>query len=247
MIQIDKQAPVSPSCRWLTEFRPAANNIRKQVEPAPLASTVPALRAGTIPPALCFQPIPIPDMSDPTTPAPTDAADFAGGAETRPDFPQNADPLTEALHEAGYWKDVAMRAAAELENYRKRVARDMQEAAKYSNASLLESLLPVLDNFDYGMQAAKQEAEGSNLYIGLSMVLKQIQDFLTSQGVQEIPSVGHRFDPNIHEAVSQTPSATAPEGIVLQQVRRGYKLRERLLRPASVVVSSGAAAAAPQS
>ncbi len=158
-----------------------------------------------------------------------------------------ADPLNQALMDAAQWKDAAHRAAAELDNYRKRTARDLQETVKYANAGLLESLLPVLDNFDYGMAAAKAESEGSNLYVGLSMVLRQVQDFLKDQGVQEITAIGAPFDPNLHEAVSTEASATVAEGSVISQTRKGYKLRDRLLRPASVVVSSGPAPAASPS
>jgi molecular chaperone GrpE len=157
------------------------------------------------------------------------------------------DPLNQALMDAAQWKDAAHRAAAELDNYRKRTARDLQETIKYANAGLLESLLPVLDNFDYGMAAAKAESEGSNLYIGLSMVLRQVQDFLKDHGVEEITAVGAPFDPNLHEAVSTEASATVAEGSVISQTRKGYKLRDRLLRPASVVVSSGPAPAASPS
>ena len=164
-----------------------------------------------------------------------DVNDFSG-AEAEPD------PLNQALMEAAQWKDAAHRAAAELDNFRKRTARDLQETVKYANAGLLESLLPVLDNFDYGMAAAKAESEGSNLYVGLSMVLRQVQDFLKDNGVEEISAVGMPFDPNLHEAVSQQPSGTVAEGSVISQTRRGYKLRDRLLRPASVIVSSGPAA-----
>lgn len=181
-------------------------------------------------------------MSEPTSPTDPlkpsedlDVNDFSG-AEAEPD------PLNQALMEAAQWKDAAHRAAAELDNFRKRTARDLQETVKYANAGLLESLLPVLDNFDYGMAAAKAESEGSNLYVGLSMVLRQVQDFLKDNGVEEISAVGMPFDPNLHEAVSQQPSGTVAEGSVISQTRRGYKLRDRLLRPASVIVSSGPAA-----
>lgn len=179
---------------------------------------------------------------DPSIPAGSPLDEF----DNTPDVLEpeaDPDPLNQALMEAAQWKDAAHRAAAELDNYRKRTARDLQENTKYANGSLLESLLPVLDNFDYGMQAAKAESEGSNLYIGLSMVLRQVQDFLKDNGVVEIPTAGVAFDPNLHEAVSQQPSPTVPEGGILSQTRKGYKLRDRLLRPASVIVSSGPSAA----
>jgi molecular chaperone GrpE len=151
---------------------------------------------------------------------------------------QDIDPLNQALTEAAQWKEVAMRTAAELDNYRKRMAREMQDSARFANAGLLESLLPILDNFEYGLQAAKAESEKSNLYVGLSMVLKQIQDFLRDQGVEEITATGV-FDPNLHEAMNQQPSDKVPEGRILYQTRKGYRLRDRLIRPASVVLSSG--------
>ena len=181
------------------------------------------------------EPTPSFDPDQPTG-QPTDSADAF------PDIlePEAApDPLNEALMAAAQWKDAAHRSAAELDNYRKRTARDLSETVKYANASLLESLLPVLDNFDYGMTAARAESEGSNLYLGLSMVLRQVQDFLKDNGVEEIPTAGAAFDPKFHEAVSQQASDTVPEGGILSQTRKGYKLRDRLLRPASVIVSSG--------
>ena len=182
-------------------------------------------------------------MSETTTPAdpaftemlPEDADILE--PETAPD------PLNQALMEAAQWKDAAHRAAAELDNYRKRTARDLSETVKYANGSLLESLLPVLDNFDYGMQAARAESENSNIFIGLGMVLRQVQDFLKDNGVEEIAAVGATFNPNMHEAVSQQASESVGEGTVLAQTRKGYKLRDRLLRPASVIVSSGPAPA----
>jgi len=151
-----------------------------------------------------------------------------------------ADPLNQALMDAAQWKEVALRTAAELDNYRKRMAREMQETARYANAGVLESLLPILDNFEYGLTAAKAENEKSNLYIGLSMVLKQVHDFLRDQGADEIVASG-KFDPNVHEAMTQQPSDTVPEGNIIYSTRKGYRLRDRLLRPASVVLSSGPA------
>lgn len=138
------------------------------------------------------------------------------------------------------WKELAARNQAELENFRKRMAREKQEAIQYANASLLESLLPVLDNFEFGLQAAQGESEGSQIFLGMQMVKKQMDDFLSNQGVEEIAADGKEFDPNWQEAVGQEASDEVPEGSVIRTVRRGFKLGNRLLRAGSVVVSTGA-------
>lgn len=184
----------------------------------------------------------------PETTPPTDAeavpstaapAEEATAAENAPP----ADPMVLLAQEAERWKDLAYRSQAELDNFRKRSAREAQEARAYANADLLRSLFPILDNFDMGLEAARAESEKSMIFMGMSMVNRQIQDFLRDSGVQEIEALGKTFDPNLHEAVAQEASATVPEGAVVRVTRRGYKLRDRLLRAASVIVSSGAAAA----
>lgn len=140
------------------------------------------------------------------------------------------------------WKDVAARAQADLDNFRKRMARERTEAIQYANRSLLEQLLPIVDSFEMGLQMATQAEGGSSMILqGLSMVQKQIQDFLSNEGVETVPSDGSVFDPNIHEAIKQEPHPTTPEGVILYTLRPGYRLRERLLRAANVVVSSGPA------
>jgi len=138
------------------------------------------------------------------------------------------------------YKDAALRAAADLDNYRKRVSRERDESIKYANAGFLERLIPVLDNFELGLQAARNASEAAAIVDGLSMVYKQLQDFLASTGVETIDALGQTFDPNLHEALAQEESHEVPEGKVIRQVRRGYRLRDRLLRPANVVVSKGA-------
>jgi len=148
------------------------------------------------------------------------------------DAPEEADPEAEVRR----WKEVAHRTAADLENFRKRAAREREESLRYANQSLLEELLPVLDNFEMGMQAAAQE-EGSMIYVGMEMVRKQLAEFLANSGVREIEAEGKPFDPNLHDAVSQEVAEDVEEGTVLRVARRGYLLRERLLRPASVVVA----------
>jgi len=148
---------------------------------------------------------------------------------------QAMDPWEELEAEAARWKEISLRTAAEIDNLRKRTAREREDAIRYANQRLLEELLPVIDNFEMGMQAASQDTS-SMIYIGMDMVRRQLQEFLTSQGVEEIPTTG-LFDPNLHDAVAQEDCSAGEEGRILKVTRRGYKLRDRLLRPASVVVS----------
>jgi molecular chaperone GrpE len=140
------------------------------------------------------------------------------------------------------FRDLALRSQADFENYKKRSAREKEQAVKYANSALLERLMPVVDNFELGLEAARGEGESSPVFSGMSMVLKQLMDFLTEQGLQPIDATGQKFDPNLHEAIAHEPSDQFPEGIVIRQTRRGYRMKDRLLRPSSVVVSSGRAA-----
>jgi molecular chaperone GrpE len=148
--------------------------------------------------------------------------------------------ITALQAEVEKYKDAALRGRAEFDNYRKRVVREKEDAIRYANSSLFETLLPILDNFELGLGAAKTAPEAANIVLGLEMVRKQLEDFLRSNGVEVIDALGQEFDPNFHEAVGQEASAEVAEGVVLRQLRRGFKLRDRLLRPASVVVSKGA-------
>jgi molecular chaperone GrpE len=191
-----------------------------------------------------------PTDSPPDTPVPP-TSDAAENQETtatsntcestaaEPPAPQ--DPLASALADAERWKDLAYRNAAELDNFRKRMARETQEARSYANAELLRSLFPILDNFEMGLEAARAESEKSVIFMGMSMVHRQIVDFLRESGVQELSPAGQAFDPNSHDAVSQEASDSVPEGVVLRVARKGYLLKDRLLRPATVIVSSGRA------
>src|SRR3954470_14071232 len=140
------------------------------------------------------------------------------------------------------FRDLALRSQADFDNYKKRAQREKEDAIKYANSSLLERLIAIVDNFELGLSAARGEGENSAIFSGMSMVLKQLTDFLADNGLQPIDAAGQRFDPNLHEAIAHEPSASVPEGTVIRQMRRGYRLKDRLLRPSSVVVSSGAPA-----
>ncbi len=141
--------------------------------------------------------------------------------------------------EAAKLKDLALRARADLDNFRKRALREKEEAIRYANNGLLERLLPVIDNFELGLDAAKNAADTVSILQGMSMVHKQLQDFLKNNGLEEVQAEGEAFDPNKHDAVSQEFSAEVPEGHVVRQVRKGYKIKDRLVRASSVIVSKG--------
>lgn len=137
-----------------------------------------------------------------------------------------------------HW-DRFVRLTADFDNFKKRAAREKQDAIKFANESLLEKLIPALDNFDMAMAAASanKESNTDSLRAGIGMVYNQLRGTLKDAGLEEIDATGKAFDPNLHEAVSQQETPDAAEGQVLQQLRKGYKLRERLLRPATVIVA----------
>lgn len=152
---------------------------------------------------------------------------------------ESEDASTAVAAEAAKYKDLYLRSQADFDNFRKRAGRDKEEAIRYSNSALLERLLPILDNFELGLEAARQSPDASGIIQGMSMVQKQLADFLQEHGVEVLSAEGTTFDPNLHEAVGQEASETVAEGIVVRQLRRGFKLRDRLLRPATVIVSKG--------
>jgi molecular chaperone GrpE len=189
---------------------------------------------------------------DPTDPTATELPADPLSPEVTPEATEATeaaplDPLEAALAEASKWKDQAYRHAAELDNFRKRMSREALETRQYANADLLRGLLPIMDTFDMGLESARQENDKSIIYIGMNMVGRQIVDFLKECGVTEvIPAAGSTFDPHQHDALSQEVSDTVAEGTVLRCTRKGFKLKERLLRAANVVVSSGPAKAEPE-
>lgn len=153
--------------------------------------------------------------------------------------PKEAVQLQEKAAKADELRDQLLRMAADMDNLRKRAAREKQDAIRYANEAMLEKLVPVLDNFEMAMLATAS-AEGASvdaLKTGVTMILSQFKNVLAEAGLEEIEAQGKPFDPNVHEAVSQQVNNDVPEGQVMQQLRKGYKLKDRLLRPASVVVA----------
>lgn len=155
---------------------------------------------------------------------------------------QLADLQAKAAKSDEHW-DRYVRSVAELENYRKRAAREKTDATQFANESLMQKLLPVLDNFDMALAAAGGPSTTiESLCTGISMIQGQLRQALADAGLEEITALGGAFDPNLHEAVAQQPSEEVAEGQVLHQVRKGYRLKGRLLRPAGVVVAGTPAA-----
>jgi len=171
-----------------------------------------------------------------------DTTDAAESAEAKAAEQTEESLLTQLQGDIERFRDHALRTQADFDNFRKRAAREKDDAIKYANASFLDRLIPILDNFELGLNAARGSAADSPILAGMDMVSKQLFDFLASCGVEAVNAKGQPFDPNLHEAVAQEESATVADGVVIRQLRKGYKLRDRLLRPSTVVVSKGAPA-----
>ncbi|MCU1300877.1 MAG: GrpE protein [Candidatus Sulfotelmatobacter sp.] len=131
--------------------------------------------------------------------------------------------------------DRLARTQAEFENTRKRLAREQDEFKELALADAIKSLLPVLDGFDWALQAPYQNVE--EFRAGIDLIRKQLQDSLSSLGLRPIQANGEPFDPHLHEAVEVVDTKVAEDNHVLKDVRRGYKLKDRLLRPAMVLVA----------
>jgi molecular chaperone GrpE len=188
--------------------------------------------------------MPAPETTDPLN-NPTDAQP-APDAKSAPDpaipppIPTPADALVAAKAEAAANLDKYLRAVADLENFRRRTVREKDELRVLATGRIVEDILPALDNLALGLAAAKQpKADLKSLVGGIDMVLAQLRSALANHGLKEINPTGQMFDPHQHESISHQPSADVKEEHVLTVVRTGYSLNGRLVRPASVVLSSG--------
>ena len=185
-------------------------------------------------------------MSKPETEPPLPETHDAVPAPLPPPTPEQIEEFKSRAAKADENWDRLLRTTADLDNFKKRAAREKAEAAQYAAFSLLQKILPVLDNFEMALAAA-QNAQGDKLasfQSGVTMIQQQLKSAIAESGLEEIDATDKDFDPTLHEAISQQESADVPEGRVLQQVRKGYKLKERLLRPATVIVAKAPAAKA---
>ena len=135
--------------------------------------------------------------------------------------------------------DKYLRLAAEFDNYKRLAQRDQRDHIRFGNEQLLKELLPVVDNLERAIKAAKGSKSPDGLVQGVDLTLKQLQGVLGKFGVQSIPTMGQPFDPSGHQAVASVPSTEIPDQHVVEEFQRGYRLHDRILRPAMVTVSSG--------
>ena len=138
-------------------------------------------------------------------------------------------------------QDRLLRLQADFENYRKRMDREKKDWIAFAGEKLILEMLPVLDHFELGLADSAKSGAPAAFTAGFQLVCNQFRAALEKAGVQAIDAEGAAFDPNLHEAITHLPSDTVPEGHVATQTRRGYKLGDKLLRAAQVVVSSGPA------
>ena len=139
------------------------------------------------------------------------------------------------------YEDRYLRSVADLDNFRKRAIREKEDIRRLANATLIEDLLPIMDNFALGLAAAQDQPEAKSITEGFALVSNQLTEVLKQNGVEELDPLGEPFDPNSHECVAQQASETVPEDHIIAVNRKGYLLNKRLLRPAHVLVSSGTA------
>lgn len=130
--------------------------------------------------------------------------------------------------------DRLARTQAEFENARRRAVKEQQEFRDFAAADAIKSLLPVVDSFERALKAKSESAEFRN---GVELIYKQLQDALAKLGVQAVPAKGEQFDPRVHEAIEMVETSDANDHEVLEELQRGYKIKDRLLRPAMVKVA----------
>lgn len=156
------------------------------------------------------------------------------GGEQSPD---EAVPETSAT-DTEDWKDKFLRARAELANFQRRSEKDRNDALRYANAGLVRALLPVIDDIERIIAAGREHKDSADQIIeGIQLTLDNCLKALRQFGIEAIDAKDQPFDPQVHEAMMQQPSAEHDERVVLQELARGYKLHDRVLRPAKVIVS----------
>ncbi len=153
----------------------------------------------------------------------------------------NASDADKTVAELQEYKDKFVRLFAEFENFRRRSAKEHFELIAVANAKLLGKLTEVQDNFNLAFDPKLKAANPEDFEKGVRLIYNKFKDILSDEGLTEVDPVGEEFDPNLHEAVMQQPSDTVPENDILQVLQKGYKLKNKILKHAKVIVSTGKA------
>ncbi|MFI4876533.1 MAG: nucleotide exchange factor GrpE [Blastopirellula sp. JB062] len=187
---------------------------------------------------------PSPEEKQPTVDESQEVAGAVDEALADDSLEGDANQLREDL--AGAERRILL-AQADMENLRKRMRREMDDTIKYADVPLITELLPVIDNLNRAIESAGQSQEEAGIVTGVKMVAQGMHDVLGRRGCKMIEALGQPFDPNLHDAILQQPSDEVAAGHVLMVTQNGYQLHDRVIRPAQVIVSTGAAAAESES
>ena len=175
-------------------------------------------------------------MSDDSTPEAPSEESSSSAVDPNAE-PGPSDPLETARAEAQRYRDQLLRTAADFDNFKKRIRREMEDGERRAREDLLKDLLPVFDNLERAAQHAGSASDVKSLSDGLSMVLRMFTDTLSRMGIERVRALGEPFDPALHEAVQQMETTEHAPGTVAAEVQAGYRYGERLVRPAMVVVA----------
>jgi molecular chaperone GrpE len=149
------------------------------------------------------------------------------------------DTTADSANELALANDRLLRLQAEMQNLRNRTSREIADERKYAALPVVKDLLPVVDNIDRAIEAAEKAGEAENLLAGFRLVKQQLHTLLAQSNCEPIAAEGEVFDPNFHQAILQQPSADVPAGNVMFVAQAGYKMHDRVVRPAQVIVSAG--------
>lgn len=147
--------------------------------------------------------------------------------------------LDESEKECKKLEDRLLRVAADFDNFKKRTAKEFANLIKFANQDLIAKLTDTLDNFERALDSAKNSSDFDSFHKGVELIYNHLKDILTKDGLKEIKTKGEKFDPNLHEAVSQIESDGYPEGVIVQEISKGYILKDRVIKAPKVIVSKG--------
>ncbi|MGB9736171.1 MAG: nucleotide exchange factor GrpE [bacterium] len=160
--------------------------------------------------------------------------------EESPEIIELKNQIDRLTQEAATYKDKWLRAEAELDNYKKRVHKERLEQLKYAYEGLIRELLPVIDNLERAIEYSKKHSQKDSLYEGVELTLKLLKKAIEGFGVNEIESVGKVFDPSLHEGVGVEEGEEYEDNVIVKELEKGYLYKDRLIRPAKVIVGKKA-------